>query len=213
MSYSELRANDMRVEREIARFLDSHVYNKESLFLNPRRTDTLDWQFKGCDIIVDVPSLGLQNVIVDEKTQGHYLLKPLPTFALELSFLNKNNELMEGWFTDKSKATQYYMFLWITASEDDRTFTSDKVTDVKFAFVSRQKILDYLESNGYGYERLREMDSLIRISNPNGGAVNKTPYSDFWFYYTTNLKEKPINIVLRQRLIYSLSVFYYDFKR
>ena len=94
MSYSELRANDMRVEREIARFLDSHVYNKESLFLNPRRTDTLDWQFKGCDIIVDVPSLGLQNVIVDEKTQGHYLLRPLPTFALELSFLNKNNELM-----------------------------------------------------------------------------------------------------------------------
>ena len=213
MSYSELRANDMRVEREIARFLDSHVYNKECLFLNPRRTDTLDWQFKGCDIIVDVPSLGLQNVIVDEKTQGRYLLRPLPTFALELSFLNKNNELMEGWFTDKSKATQYYMFLWITASEDDRTFTSDKVTDVKFAFVSRQKILDYLESNGYGYERLREMDSLIRSSNPNGGAVNKTPYSDFWFYYTTNLKEKPINIVLRQRLIYSLSDFYYDFKR
>lgn len=207
--YSDLRNNDMRVEREIASWVDSHIYNK-SFFQNVRRTDSLDFQYKGIDVVLDIPQYGLKDILIDEKSQGHYLLNPLPTFAFELSSLNKNDGLQKGWLIDETKMTQYYNLLWITASEDNKTFTSDKVIDCKFALISRKKILDYLYSEGWSIEKLQEKDFNIRQNNPQGGAIDKSYEKPYWFFYTPKLREKPVNIVFKRDKLFELSDFYYE---
>ena len=46
------RKNDMLVEREIAAFLDNHLYSNSELFSEYARTDTYDEQISGSDILL-----------------------------------------------------------------------------------------------------------------------------------------------------------------
>ena len=46
------REQDMKVEREVAAFLDKNLYSNKELFTEFIRTDGYDEQIKGSDIIV-----------------------------------------------------------------------------------------------------------------------------------------------------------------
>lgn len=46
------RKKDMAVEREIAAFLDEHLYSNKELFSEFARTDTYEEQIKGSDLIL-----------------------------------------------------------------------------------------------------------------------------------------------------------------
>lgn len=81
------RERDMKVERELARFMDEHLYN-DGRFSKAERTDSIEAQMSGSDIILSIPSIGVENIIVDEKGMTQYMDNPLPTFSLELSFMN-----------------------------------------------------------------------------------------------------------------------------
>lgn len=100
----------MRIERELALFMDNHLYN-DGRFLTHRRTDDLTSQLSGSDIVLSLPALNLRDIIVDEKGQSQYLTRPLPTFSLELSFM-RQGKVIPGWFIDDNKVTEYYMFIW-----------------------------------------------------------------------------------------------------
>lgn len=180
------RERDMKVERELARFMDRHLYNS-SLFTRAERTDTKEAQMSGSDIILSIPSKGVHNIIVDEKGMTQYMNRPLPTFALELSFLNYGKEIT-GWFVDDHKATQYYMFLWPKAKVQWNA-TYDDIEEVEYALVSKQAIRNYLESKGYTKANLIAKANAIRLSGQEG-AIDKGN-EDFWFFiqlgYSKNL--------------------------
>lgn len=196
------RNRDMSVERELAMFMDMHLYS-DGRFTRHDRTDDKESQLSGSDIILSVPSLGLESIIVDEKGMTQYMTRPLPTFALELSFLRYNEEIT-GWFVDDNKSTEYYMFLWPKANNDWNATMND-FTEVEYALVSKKAIRDYLAKEGWTKEALISKSDEIR-RNGISGQIDKRDDKDYWFYYTTKLVEKPINIVLRKKVYRQLAV-------
>lgn len=193
------RVRDMNVERELARFLDKHLYNN-GYFSKAVRTDLYESQMTGSDIILSIPKIGIENAVVDEKGQTQYI-PALPTFALELSFLSSNGGIIEGWLTDIEKKTEYYLLIWIQDAGGKKwNLKSSDFKKIDYVLVRRADIINYLSSNGYTTAKLREKAKEIRNAGISG-PIDKGVNSDFYFFYTTKLVEQPINIVIR-RVVY-----------
>ena len=200
----------MKVEREIASFLDEHLYS-QPIFTQHLRTDDVQQQMQGSDIILTIPSLGVSNAIVDEKAIStyYYLPKSIPTFALELSFKSSRGEIIEGWFTDMSKTTEYYLMVWIHATKYD--FSKDDITWLEYALVKRSDIFRWLETQGLTKESLRKKDSLIRSTITQKGNIDKVDNKDYWFSYSPQLGECPINLVIRKKIYLQFAVLHGEF--
>lgn len=196
------RDRDMRVEREVARFLDEHLYTNP-IFTKHDRTDLPEQQLSGSDIIISIPSKGIVDAIVDEKAMTTYWERPLPTFALEMDFRRFNGEIVEGWFTDVKKATEYYLAIWLKATQND--FKAEDITWLEYALVSRKKLQDYFSENfGLSPQAIREKAAFIRQNNI-GKDSEKCQEKPFWFFYTYWLAEKPINMVVRKQVYLDLA--------
>lgn len=204
------RGRDMKVEREIASFLDEHLYS-QPIFTCHTRTDDVEQQLQGSDILLSIPSLGIENAIVDEKAIStyYYLPKSIPTFALELSFKSNRGDIIEGWFTDTSKITEYYLMVWIHATKYD--FTKDDITWLEYALVRRSDIYKWLETQGLTKEKLREKDSIIRSTITQKGNIEKYDNKDYWFSYSPQLGECPINLVIRKKIYLKFALLHGEF--
>ena len=90
--------NDLRIEHEIAEYLDANLY-RSPLFSQAVRTPGEADQKIGCDIILSSQEFGLESAIVDEKATIHYINQDITTFAFELSYKSKNSDdRVPGWF-------------------------------------------------------------------------------------------------------------------
>lgn len=206
------RKKDMIVEREIAAFLDEHLYSDKELFTEFARTDTYEEQMKGSDLILSTSDNKLYRVIVDEKVAARYANTNLNTFSLELSFIGKNGKKICGWFLDSSKSTQYYLFGWITKADieydkdkkryNTDTITRDNIKELEWCLVSRQKIVKFLEKKGWTLDKLAKQDEIIR----ERGRVKTLDFvDDISFRYSERYIEKPINILLKKQTYIELS--------
>lgn len=198
------RGRDMHVERVIAQYLDEHLYN-DGRFAKHQRTDGREQQLSGSDIIISVPSLAIENAVVDEKAITHYMIRQIPTFALELSFLSQSGNLVEGWLTDPEKISEYYLMMWPVASKPWNVEIKD-IRYIDYMLVKRSDILKWLAEQGYTIDELRKKANVIRSTISENGAIDKTDGKDFWFYLTTKLAERPINVVIRKKIYESLAI-------
>ena len=198
------RGRDMHVERVIAQYLDEHLYN-DVRFTRHDRTDGREEQLKGSDIIISVSSLGIKDAIVDEKAITHYMTRQLPTFALELSFLSQSGNVVEGWLTDTEKVTEYYLMMWPLATKP-WTIEIQDIKSIEYMLVKRSDILQWLASQGYTLDKLKEKANVIRETITENGAIDKVNGKDFWFFLTTKLAECPINVVIRKKIYESLAL-------
>ena len=78
--------NDLRIEHEIAEYLDANLY-RSPLFSQAVRTPGEADQKIGCDIILSSQEFGLESAIVDEKATIHYINQDITTFAFEENIL------------------------------------------------------------------------------------------------------------------------------
>lgn len=211
------REQDMKVEREVAAFLDKNLYSNKELFSEFTRTDNYNEQIKGSDIIVSTTDMKLYRKIVDEKVAISRANAYLPTFSLELSFINRAGKKNIGWFLDTSKSTEYYMFGWILKADipvdknkpgrwEYHKLTQNNIREFQWALVSREKIMKFIEKNGWTLDKLARQDEAIR----NRGYVKKP--KEFingvsFFYSSSNNKmsEKPINLLLKKETYMELS--------
>lgn len=204
------RGRDMMVEREVAMFLDEHLYSN-SIFSKHDRTDDHQSQLSGSDIIISIPSKGIYDAIVDEKAMCNYYWMPksLPTFALELSFYRNDEQIVEGWLTDPSKITEYYMCIWLHATT--YRFTKNDITWLEYALVKRSDILQYLETQGYSINELKNKDAQIRATCVKQGPIDKSKDKEYYFFFSPQLGERPINIVIRKDVYKRLAVLHGEF--
>ena len=199
------RANDSKVEREISKFLDENLYSNKDIFKEFARTDDKDEQIKGSDLILSTSDGKLDRVVVDEKVAARYANTDLKTFSLELSFIGRDGKRKNGWFTDYSKKTEYYLLGWINKAEipynkeseryETDLITKDNIKSLDWALVSRQKIMKFLEKKGWTLDRLALQDNKIR---ENGGVRTKEFINGVSFRYSDSYVEKPINILLEK---------------
>jgi len=195
---SGFRQRDTKVEKEISLFLDEKFY--PSINAKIVRHLDIETQMQGVDVSLSYKDL--HDVPVDEKAMSHYINEDLPTFAFELSFLNKDN-VIEGWFPDENKKTEYYLLIWIWATKDG-DIIKDDITKLELCLVSRSKISDYLTQRGYSPTQLREKANQIRVADIDG-AIDKSPGSDFYFYLSKRLVEAPVNVVIRKSILAGLA--------
>ncbi len=211
MAYNTLRELDMAAEREVALFLDKHLYS-QPLFTKAERTDDIQTQMEGSDIIVSIPSLGIENAVVDEKAPIHYINKNLRTFVLEISFLNSGLNYSEGWFINDLLKTEYYLMQWIKADVDKWWQVKAKnITEIECVLVSKAKLKKYFEGEGYDKERLLDIAKEMRAKDITTKEVPGKPY---YFYYSNGKKlaEKPVNIVFQRNEYIRLGEFHYFIK-
>lgn len=209
------RANDSKVEREISNFLDENLYSNKDIFKEFARTDDKDEQIKGSDLILSTSDGKLDRVVVDEKVAARYANTSLKTFSLELSFIGRDGKRKNGWFTDYSKKTEYYLLGWINKAEipynketeryETDLITKDNIKSLDWALVSRQKIMKFLEKKGWTLDRLALQDNKIR---ENGGVRTKEFINGVSFRYSDSYVEKPINILLEKSSYIEISDYH-----
>lgn len=209
------RRQDLMVEREIAKFLDENLYSNKEIFKSFKRTDDKEEQLSGSDVIISTCDGILDNVIVDEKVASRYANSNIGTFALELSFINKDGVRRQGWFLDCEKKTQYYLLGWIINADipfdekngrfDTNKITKDNIKEMEWVLVSRKKIQEFLETKGWTLDRLALQDKKIR---ENGGVRTKEFINDVSFRFGDAYVEKPINILLKKLTYIELSEYH-----
>ncbi len=195
-----LRERDMIVERSLSEFLDRNFY-RQPLFSKCTRTDEKAQQMLGSDIIISIPELGIYDAIVDEKAQlaAKYINEPLPTFSLELDFRTQNREVVNGWFVDRTKTTTHYLFMWINKALDKYEPKASDFQEVEYVLINRQKLENYFALHGLTLERLISKAKDIRINNV-AGQIDRHRDKPYWFYYSDNLFEAPINLIVKKEL-------------
>lgn len=207
------RKNDSIVEREIAKFLDEKLYSNKTLFKEFARTDDKEEQISGSDVVLSTSDGVLYRKVVDEKVAARYANMGLNTFSLELSFIGKNGNRRSGWFIDNTKKTEYYLLGWIVRADipkkddgsdryDTNAINQRNIKELDWALVSRQRIMDFLESKGWTLDKLALQDKKIR---ENGKVKTKEFIDDVSFRYSDAYVEKPINILLKKDTFMKLS--------
>ncbi len=197
---TSLRKSDSAAETEVCKFLDKYFYS--AYVSNFIRFYDLESQLSGKDVKFDYQ--GIADMIVDEKAAIHYVNQGLPTFAFEISFYANNGELTKGWFFDKSKLTQYYLLSWIWAQRE-RGFSCEEISRVELVIVKRDSILDMIRFYGLNDSRVQSIASAIRESGMPG-VHHKDQRTPFYYYYSTKLAEKPVNLIIRKQKLLELAV-------
>lgn len=205
----EYKPNDFRSDLALSDvfsgFLDQYFYKPmESLIIEQdsqaadvhfERVLDKNPQLRGFDVILHEGSWATP---IDEKAQLTRINDPLDTFCFELSYI-KNGEAMPGWLLDSAKKTAAYMLCWPKrAKEAKDTFTG---ADMLLVFCNRVK--KFLECKGYTHEVLCQREEYIRENGLCGRRSSGC--SDFWFAFSPQLREQPINVIFKIELLKKLS--------
>ena len=187
--------SDLHQEQILNTYLDT-VYTSRKLKYS-RITD-LEKQHRGIDVVFHHNS---KDYFIDEKAQLHYLNQDLPTFTFELSYLNQNNEIKEGWLFDRSKSTQFYFLITgiILKNSQTKLLSPNDIKALKITSVNRKKLIKLLKQKGLSRHKLDQYD--LDIRNTESFGKNFIPElnhkSAGLLYYSKQLAEHPVNLQLR----------------
>lgn len=192
---SKLRKSDEKNSKIITEWLEKNFYSKYTTDYS--RKDDIVNQVKGIDCTFKING---DEYNCDEKAAVAYINKPLNTFAFELSFINKGNNVQDGWLINNELSTDVYLLVWVNKAKKDKLDSIDDIEDIELILVDKLSIINYLESLGWNLKKLKMKDEQIRKSDGNVemGNVFKNGCK---FAYSKHLVEKPINILIpREKL-------------
>jgi hypothetical protein len=182
------REYDEHCEKVMGEFLDKYFYN-ENIEGTITRVKDRKLQVKGVDVVIDD---GDVKFYIDEKAAIRYV--GLKTFALELSFINRQGDVNTGWLLDNTKINDYFLFVWINELNGTEIKDISSIKNVDVALVSKASIFSHLISLGWSKNNLLEKDR--RIRNNDEEYMGNILRDKCKFSFSNHLVEKPINILL-----------------
>lgn len=182
------REYDEHCEKVMGEFLDKYFYN-ENIEGTITRVKDRKLQVKGVDVVIDD---GDVKFYIDEKAAIRYV--GLKTFALELSFINRQGDVNTGWLLDNKKINDYFLFVWINELNGTEIKDISSIKNVDVALVSKASIFRHLNSLGWSKNNLLEKDR--RIRNNDNEYMGNILRDKCKFSFSNHLVEKPINILL-----------------
>lgn len=197
-----LRKQDSKSEQVISQYLDLYFYPKK--FPKFNRVHEKESQLLGIDTEV-VFNDGLTKYF-DEKSAIHYINKDIPTFAFEIDFRLFDGKIVEGWFFDSNKKTEYYLLSWIK-SKKTKDFTLSDITSLEVLLIERKKLIGELDKLGITEKKIKEVGIFIRNKNLVGVSY-KNDTNPCYFYLTEHLSENPLNLVIKKRFLILHSVLH-----
>jgi hypothetical protein len=137
---------------------------------------------------------------VDEKAQLNYKKNPIPTFALEiLSSKTTGDGEKIGWFINKDLSTQYYCLVWFVECRNKLMSVSD-ITKIEVLIVSKEKLLFEFSSRGLTEDVMLEEARELRQNKVSGKHLIPNSNAEYYYYYSGQLAEKPVNLVVKKSL-------------
>ncbi|MCM3690766.1 hypothetical protein [Neobacillus niacini] len=202
--------DDLKGEHVLANFLDKYLYEKleiQTFFRNtPDKNNYLSNQFKGIDVSFTSNRF---DYIVDEKATLYYP-NGLPTFAFELSY-KKDNMWHPGWFYDETKETGYYLLAWPQRQDVKLSeLKMEHIQKVEVMLLCRKDLQEYLDKN-YGFNKTNiqiAVDEIIKAKK-YGRLHTISDSSPHYYFYTANLSETPINLVIHKKTLQKLALFHF----
>lgn len=186
---SKLRKDDEKCANIVAQFLKEQFYDKYTT--NYRYVNEKDLQVQGIDTIF---TLNDHEYHCDEKAAIRYCNRPLKTFSLELSFINRKGDIQDGWLLEEKKTNDSFLFVWLDKGKKDMIDSIDDIQELEYALVKKEKILEHLKTLGWTKERLVEKQERIRYNSDESlGNLYKHGCK---FSTSPHLVEQPINILL-----------------
>ena len=185
------RKNDERGSDIVSKFLEKHFYIKVE---NYERVCDFERQVQGIDTIF---YLNNKKYTCDEKAALNYINKNLQTYALEITMLNKNDKLTEGWFVSKKDINNSFLFVWIDESKYNVLKNVNDIKKVEIALVEKQKIVEYLQSIKWTIPLLLKKAKRVRYNRDEYlGNTNKDGCK---FSFSPQCPEKPVNVLVSRK--------------
>lgn len=197
--YSKLRKNDEKGSRIVSDFLDIYFFKDKDKF---ERIYNKKEQVEGIDVKFEMDNF---YYLCDEKAAVQYINReyPLTTFSMELSFIDRGDNLHDGWLIDKNKTNNSFLFIWIDKAKNTHLKSVDDIQEMEISLVKKDKIIEYLDKIGWNCDKLIKKSIKMR-DNPNEykGKVEKDGCK---FVYTDFLVEKPVNVLISRKKLMELS--------
>lgn len=194
---SILRREDEKCSEIVSAFLDKNFYNKCDFF---ERVFDKERQISGIDVIFEKNN---EKYICDEKSAIRYVNRFLKTYSMELSFINRKNELNLGWLLDESKINNSFAFIYIDKAKHDSIQSENDIEQVEIIIVKKNKILNYLNNLGLDKKKLIEFSIFLR----NNEKCNFLIENGLKIICSKKLFEKPVNILIPRLILRQLSDF------
>ena len=199
------RGIDKKIEKEIAKFCDKHIYCNDIKF---ERCDDVLLQKKGVDGYLTIPALGIEMATTDEKCGVHYVNQPIKTYLMELSQITNDGREVDGWFLSDENETEYYILMYLWASipqyyEDDKMviewqkINEDSITLIEYFLVKKSDIMEYIKDCGFDKKRL--MDGVKYLREHEDKTRVQTKFG-FKFVISRQFKECPVNLCIERRI-------------
>lgn len=187
---SSLRKIDEQNSRIITEWLEKNFYNK--YVKNYSKKDDLINQVHGIDCTFEYNGREFK---CDEKVAAAYINRELRTFAFELSFINRNNEIQDGWLLNEKLLTDSYLLVYINKAKKNILESINDIQETEIILLDKKDILEYLNDLGWSRNGLIIKNQQIRDTD------GQTEMGNIWrngckFSYSKQLVEKPINVLI-----------------
>lgn len=215
---------DKRFEEESTRFLiRSHILMELG---TKTIIEDIERQKQGVDLICDIP-FDDGTVKESQNVDIKAIASTIPTFCFEVA--GNTNSGQVGWLLNPELLTDYYLVVYhdiiggTNYSANKEILTVDNVNYTKALLINKEKlqqlVLDY-----FMFDSIKDAQDVVdRIKFLNQGETKLATYAydgasitpldktsnkrdlKMWFSASNHLKERPINVVIRQDLLESMS--------
>lgn len=215
---------DKRFEEESTRFLiRSHILMELG---TKTIIEDIERQKQGVDLICDIP-FDDGTIKESQNVDIKAIASTIPTFCFEVAGNTGSGQV--GWLLNSELVTDYYLVVYhdiiggTNYSANKEILTVDNVNYTKAMLINKEKlqqlVLDY-----FMFDSLKDAQEVVkRIKFLNQDETKMTTYSydgvritqlnnasdkknlKMWFSASNHLKERPINVVIRQQLLESIS--------
>lgn len=197
---SKLRKEDERISELVSELLDKHFYTKFKKFA---RIDNFILQTCGIDTVFSGKCD--KKYLCDEKAAVQWINKPLHTYAFEVSYINRANEIQKGWLLDEHMVNNIYLCIYIDEAKVTNPLTVEDFVQLTVIAVEKQVILGYFESIGFTKEKLLAKANKIRnnYNEPLGDIQN----NGCRFVISRGLVEQPVNVLISRQILMQLATY------
>lgn len=207
--FNPIRIMDESAIKELEKYLDKVFYPNIQGLSKFKRNDEVELQFKGVDVIAEWKG---KLVYIDEKAQISYLNHNRPTFAFELATKNRQGKYMDGWFLAEDNMTDMYNLIFpntIDLSLTKENVRAEDFINVECLLIEKVKLQNWLTEHRISKDTLKKIAYQLQT-----GMAKASDFGgiSFHYAYSPHLKEAPVNLVVKKKLLEELATYRYTCK-
>lgn len=105
---------------------------------------------------------------------------------------------------DVTKLTTHYLLYFVKTKDRKSLNNVEDILYVEYILISKIKLIKNLEDEDLTQTNLTQI--AYELKNKESGAHYKSNHLPYYFYYSDQLAEKPVNLIIRKKKLYELAL-------